>query len=145
MYTDIINKNAAEVIVNLGLMVEMLLGLLLTANGNIQSQLCFLLTFKEFIYFINNTFLFGTNLTVDIELYNNPKLTTKIQNKQYPSHLFLFYANKSKQMKVNFIRRFIQVKSDINLSLRTYCTILNDFIQVLSGLLKSKYLFKLSI
>lgn len=46
MYTDIINKNATEVIVNLGQMVEMLLGLLLTANGNIQSKLCFLLTFK---------------------------------------------------------------------------------------------------
>lgn len=48
MYTDIINKNATEVIVNLGQMVEMLLGLLLTANGNIQSKLCFLLTFKQF-------------------------------------------------------------------------------------------------
>lgn len=92
------------------------------------------------IHFINNTFLFGTNLTVDIEFYNNPKLTTKIQNKQYPSHLILFYANKSKQTKVNFIRRFIQVKSDINLSFRTHCTILNNIIQVLSGLLKSKYL-----
>lgn len=89
------------------------------------------------IHFINNTF--GTNLTVDIEFYKNPKLTTKIQNKQYPSHLILFYANKSKQTKVNFIRRFIQVKSDINLSFRTHCTIL-DNIQVLSGLLKSKYL-----
>lgn len=58
------------------------------------------------IHFINNTF-------VDIEFYNNPKLTTKIQNKQYPSHLILFYANKSKQTKVNFIRRFIQVKSHL--------------------------------
>lgn len=90
------------------------------------------------IHFINNTF--GTNLTVDIEFYNNPKLTSKIHNKQYPSHLILFYANKSKQTKVNFIRRFIQVKSDINLSFRTHCTFLDNIIQVLSGLLKSKYL-----
>lgn len=48
VYTDLINKNVTEVIVILGQMVEMLLGLLLTANGNVQSQLCFLLTFKEF-------------------------------------------------------------------------------------------------
>lgn len=48
MYTDLINKNVTEVIVILGQMVEMLLGLLLTASGNVQSQLCFLLTFKEF-------------------------------------------------------------------------------------------------
>lgn len=46
MYTDIILKNAIEVIVNLGQIVEMLLGLLLTANENIQSKLCFLQTFK---------------------------------------------------------------------------------------------------
>lgn len=97
------------------------------------------------IHYINNTFLFGTNLTwiLNFITIQNWQLWPKINNTLHS--LSCFTQINPKKTKVNFIRRFIQVKSDINLSLRTHCTILDDIIQVLSGLLKSKYLFKLSI